>query len=207
MRRPICSNGTAERYNTEVPPTSLQAVDLVVILVGLFGHALARFGDQCVAVAVLGGAHRAGFGAGGQLALRSAARSTCRTCASCGRRLVPFVGRHLERAGLHAVAAAHALVGVVNHRARARFSATRPPGRPKRRPAAAQFMHSRRLNVAVRLDGGQLVGGDASLRRQSCRCRGGPNARRTLLRKPCTRCRGCCRTGSPLTYIGPSTPF
>src|SRR6516162_6288734 len=33
----------------------------------------------------------------------------------------PFVGRHLERAGLHAVAASHALVRVVNHGAERRL--------------------------------------------------------------------------------------
>ena len=60
----------------------LDAVDLAVILVRLFRDPLARFGHQGVAVAGLGGADRAGFRAGGDFALASAARSTCRTSAS-----------------------------------------------------------------------------------------------------------------------------
>src|SRR4051812_4894869 len=41
------------------------AVDLLVVLLGFFGEALAGFGDQSVAVPGFSGAHRAGFGTGG----------------------------------------------------------------------------------------------------------------------------------------------
>ena len=61
-----------------------------------------------------------------------------------GRRAVPLVGGHLERAGLHAVAAAHALVRVVDHRSE-RGLLQGPTGQTEAHAGCSQFMHSRRL--------------------------------------------------------------
>ena len=93
----------------------LHAVDLVVVAAGLLRHALIRFRQQFVAFAAHGGTHRTGFGAGGLLALALPVVAHV-ALAHLRQALVPFVGGHLERAGLHAIAASHAFVGVVDHR-------------------------------------------------------------------------------------------
>ena len=115
-------------------------------------------------------AHAVGF------ALASAARSTCRTCASSAAALIPLVGRHLERAGLHAVAAAHALVGVVDHRSRARSSATLPPGIPTRRPAAGNSCTAAGCNARRGSRRRSACARRSSLPRRFSRCREAPRS-------------------------------
>src|SRR5205807_10537189 len=89
----------------------LDAVDLVVVGAGLFGEAFAGFGDKVIAIAAEGSADRAGFGAGGGLTF-ALARVAHIALAHFGQALRPFVGRHLEGAGLHAISTAHAFFSV-----------------------------------------------------------------------------------------------
>src|SRR5206468_960084 len=77
----------------------------------------------------------------------------------------PLVRGHLERAGLHTVTAAHALVRVVHHRAEGglldrsdgTYRGTGRLGAIHTQPTAEAF--------AVRLDGGELVSGEIFLSR------------------------------------------
>src|ERR1035441_1734020 len=113
-----------ERYRREVEHAGaayfLHAVDLVVIPAGLPGDPLARFGEQFVAVAAHRGAHRTGLGARRLLALALPLRAHI-ALAHLRQALVPLVGGHLERAGLHAISAAHALIRVVYYRPQRRL--------------------------------------------------------------------------------------
>ena len=95
---------------------------------------LMRFGQQVVAVAENGRLGRdtlpcrraAGPGPDAVVAEDALAH--------VGDRRRPSRSAGCRRAGHHAVAAAHALVAVIDHRARGWSCAERPPGRPKRRP-------------------------------------------------------------------------
>ncbi len=80
------------------------------------GEAAVRLGEQLVAVAEERRALRAGLGAGGRLALGLAGGAEV-ALDDRGHRVVPLVLGNAERAGLHAVAAAHAAAGVVDDRA------------------------------------------------------------------------------------------
>ena len=77
---------------------------------------------------------RTGLGAGRLAAGRDAVVAE-NAFANIGNAACPVVARNAVRAGHHAVAAAHAFVAVVDHRADVGLDAGRLPGRPRRRPA------------------------------------------------------------------------
>src|SRR5579872_5922483 len=115
-----------------------------------------RLSDEVVAIAVEGGAHGAGFGAGRQLALALPLKAHV-ALAHARQPFGPFIRWHLEGAGLHAVAAAHTLFSVISNRAERRLlqgshGAHRDAGR-------LQAVHAQtpRIFVAMSLDGGQLM--------------------------------------------------
>src|SRR5438309_9290995 len=114
----------------------VHAIDVFDVLAGVVANALLRFGDQFIALAELGRAGRADFGTGGRLS-RLHAVGTHRALLHARQKLAPFVFRHTEWTGHHAIAAAHAAVLVVDDR----------PGR--RLPQRAHRAHGRTCWVAT----------------------------------------------------------
>ncbi len=124
---------------------------------------LVRFRQQFVAVAADRGAHRAGFRARGLLALALPLVAHV-ALAHLRQALVPFVGRHLERAGLHAIAAAHALVGVVDHRSQGRLLQRAHRAHRRARRLLAVHAQAAAVALAVGFHRRQLVGRDRLFR-------------------------------------------
>src|SRR5262245_36330819 len=91
-----------------------------LILARLFGDALPRLGHQRVAIAADGGARRTRRRARCRLSFGLALVALV-AFADLGQPRRPFVGWHLEGASRHAIAAAHALVGIVDDRPERRF--------------------------------------------------------------------------------------
>ena len=88
---------------------------MVNVAVGVLRNARAGLGQQVFPAAELQGAGGTGAHAGGSLAVFLAVVAQG-ALAHEGRRALPLVARHRPRTRQHAVAAAHAPVGIVGHR-------------------------------------------------------------------------------------------
>src|SRR5581483_4719618 len=94
--------------------------NVIDVLAGVFPNALLGFRDELVPFAKLGRARGTNFRAGGWLSGGDAVR-THRAFLHPGQDFAPFVLRHAEGTGHHAVAATHALDFVVSDRAQGRL--------------------------------------------------------------------------------------
>jgi len=93
---------------------------MVDIVAGIVANPLPSLGDQLIALAELGGAGRADFRAGCRFP-RGHAIGTHGALLHLGDELPPFIFGDAEGARHHAVAAAHALRGIVGDRSQSGF--------------------------------------------------------------------------------------